>query len=109
MESVSPFERAKALNAQLASLLSELDVDSLPRDQRDVLSVIKHDAIDVRLDIREYGMAETKAEQDIRAHEVRERLAALEQYIVKAGEYNLFGAVDVAQLSAIVQQIISYL
>jgi len=104
---MSPFERAKALDAQLRVLVSNFDIDSLQSADRDILRTLKSLVIDVRLDMRDYGMAETKREQDNLAKALRKRLEQLEQTIVKAGEYDLVGAVDVAQLSAEAQQIMA--
>jgi hypothetical protein len=104
---MSPFERAKALDGQLRVIVSSFDIDALQSDERGILRTLKSLIIDVRLDIRDYGMAETKQEQDNFARALRKRLEQLEQTIVKAGEYNLVSAIDVAQLSAEAQQIMA--
>jgi hypothetical protein len=104
---MSPFERVKALDAHLRTLVSNFDIDSLDAAERDVLRTLKSLTTDVRLDMRDYGMAETKREQDDLAKALRKRLEQLEQTIVKAGEYDLVSAIDVAQLSAEAQQIMA--
>jgi hypothetical protein len=104
---MSPFERAKALDTHLRTLVSSFDIDALRAEERDALRALKSTVTDVRLDMRDYGMAETKHEQDERARALRKRLEQLEQIIVKAGGLNLVSAIDVAQLSAEVQQIMA--
>ena len=105
----SPFGLAKNIGAQIAHLLSTYDVDSLPLEQREAVRLLKNQAADMRLDIRDYGMAETRAQQQQLAKEVTERLEQLQATILKISEYNLVSAVDVAQLSAQLQQLISVL
>lgn len=104
---MSPFERAKALDTHLRTFVSGFDIGAQPPAERDVLRSLKSLTADVRLDMRDYGMAETKREQDALAAAVRKRLEQLEHTIVKAGEYNIIGAADVAQYSAEVQQIVA--
>jgi hypothetical protein len=109
MEGKSPFELVRDLQSQVGRLLSNFDVDSLRPAEREVFTSLKRQVVDLRLDIRDYGMAETKAEQDQRAAEARARLKAFEDNIVQAGSHNLFGAADVAQLSATTQQLMATL
>ncbi|HJQ09160.1 MAG TPA: hypothetical protein VJ836_06795 [Candidatus Saccharimonadales bacterium] len=107
MEDQSPFTRSRELEISLVSLLASLDADWLSLPEREQVARLKHQATDIRLDIRDYGMAETLAEQQKLAREAHKRLEQLQQSIVKASEYGLFGAVDVAHLSATIQQIIA--
>jgi hypothetical protein len=109
VDNKSPFQRVKELDAQVRSILSQLDMDALPAVQRELVVRIKRQAADVRLDLRDYGMAETAADQQRYAKEAHERLEVLQKNIVKASEYDLFSAIDIAQISANMQQIISEL
>ena len=106
-ESASPFALVRALDAHITSLLMRFDIDALPATERELLKRLKRLTIDMRLDIRDYGMADNKAEQERLGGEARQRLKQFEQTIVKAGELNLLGAVDVAHLSAQTQQLIA--
>ena len=107
MENKPPFQRVRELEAQLRNLLSHIDTDSLPAHERELAAIIKRQVGDARLDLRDYGMADSLVEQKRFAHEAEERLEQLQKQIVHASEYNLFGAADVAQFSAHIQQIIS--
>jgi hypothetical protein len=108
-ERLSPFALVKALETHITSLIMKFDIDSLPAGERELLRSLKRLVVDVRLDLRDYGMADTKAEQDRLARETSQRLDAFERAIVKAGELNLFGAVDVAHLSAQTQQLMAHM
>ena len=108
-EEASPFALAKNIGAFVSRFLSGTDVHSLPREQREVVMLLKNQAADIRLDIRDYGMAETRAQQEHLAKETAERLEAFQTTVLKVSEYNLLGAADVAQLSAQLQQLIAVL
>lgn len=109
MDEVSPFKLAKDISARIAQLVSSIDVESLPREQRETVIALKNQAVDIRLEIRDYGLAETQEEQKQLARAAAERLQVLQATVLKASEYNLLGAADVAQLSAQVQQLIEVL
>jgi hypothetical protein len=105
--STSLYNQAKELELQISSILSSYDVGELPMQQKDLVTKLKHQLVDARLDARDYEYAETRAEQLKHAKEGKKRLKELSQSLLKASEYNLFGAVDVAQLSARIEQLIS--
>lgn len=101
----SPFALAKDIAGYVARFVSNLDVDSLPREQREAAMLLRNQAADLRLDMRDYGLAETRDAQERAAKEVAERVEATQATILKLSEYNLLGAADVAQLSAELQQL----
>jgi hypothetical protein len=105
--SISLYNQAKELESQISIILSSFDVGELPMQQRDLVTKLKHQLVDAKLDTRDYEYAETRAEQLEHAKAGKKRLRGLLQSILKASEYNLFGAVDVAQLSARIEQLIS--
>lgn len=109
MAAKTPFDQAKELSNQLIRILSQLDVDVLPRDEQRLVATIKRQLEDVRLDARDYDFAETRAEQQRNASVAKESLEKLRANILKASEFNLFGAVDVAMASAHIEQLISNL
>ncbi|HKU19194.1 MAG TPA: hypothetical protein VJP80_08085 [Candidatus Saccharimonadales bacterium] len=103
----SPFSRAKELDAHVTSVVMRFDIDALPAAEQELLKTLKRLATDIRLDIRDYGLAETRAEQTQMAEEMTRRLAALEQLVAKAGELSMLSPVDVAHLSALTQQLVA--
>ncbi|HEX9153794.1 MAG TPA: hypothetical protein VF809_03160 [Candidatus Saccharimonadales bacterium] len=109
MAYISLYDETKELERQAGSILSAFDVNELPQRERELVTVLKNQLADARLDARDYEYAQTRVEQLGAVKEARAHLATLQETIVKASEYNLFGAVDVAQLSARIQQIISRL
>lgn len=105
MAGKSLFEQAKELETQIGGILSVYDIADMPQAEREFATALKHQLIDARLDARDYEYAETRAEQLTVATGAKKRLEQLEKTIAKASEHNLFSAVDVAQLSARIQQI----
>jgi hypothetical protein len=106
---ISLLQQAKELENQLGGILSFIDTDTLPAAERAIVGTIKHQAIDARLEVRDYEYAERRAEQRQSAAAAKKYLEKLQADIVKASESNLFGAADVALLSAHIQHIISEL
>jgi hypothetical protein len=105
----TPFNQAKELSNQLMSILSQVDIDTVSREERTLVVSIKRQLEDVRLDARDYDFAETRAEQQQNAAGAKKSLETLQAMVLKASEYNIFGAVDVAHASARIQQLISNL
>jgi hypothetical protein len=105
----SLFEQARDLTSQVSTIISSYDIDSLGSTERELLVAIKRRIGDTRLDVRDYEYAETRAEQLVHAAEAQKRLMALQRDILKASEYGLFSAIDVAQLTAKAESIIEQL
>ncbi len=101
------FQQAKELEKQVNSNLSLFDALEMPMSEKQLVNTMKHQLVDGRLYAREYEYAQTRAEQLQAAKEGRHVYEQLRHNIVKASEYNLFGSVDVAQISARIEQIIS--
>jgi hypothetical protein len=87
------------------NILSAIDADSLPREQQTTLLLIKQLLVDARLDVRDYELSVTRAEQRHKAKEAKRRLYELSQQILLAGQANFFGPVDIAHISAKIEQI----
>ena len=109
MASLSLSEEVQEMEKQVRQIVSFLDPAELPRVQQDLLNTIKYQIVDARLDARDYEYAQTRADQLKHAQAGRKRLEQLERSILKASEYNLFGAVDVAHISARLEHIRSML
>ncbi len=105
MDEVSPFRLAADVSGRIAQFVSDIDINSLPHDQRQTVVALKNQGGDIRLEVRDYGMAETRAEQERLAKAIAERIEAAQATILKLSEYNLLGAADVAQLTAQLDQL----
>jgi hypothetical protein len=102
----TPLSRIKSLETQLRAVLSKLDISVLPKEERVIVTALKNNLTDARLDVRDYEFSETRAEQQKLAKQAHESLAKVRTGILSASEYNVFNAVDVAQFTAQLEQII---
>lgn len=96
----------KSLETQLGGILSAIDVYDLPAQEAKIISMLKREMVDARLDARDYELSETRDEQLKNAKVAKKRLDHIRKNILAASEYNVFSPVDVAQLSAQIEQII---
>jgi hypothetical protein len=106
---LSPGEQARELQRQIGALLSRFDIDAEPAGPREQLTWLKRAAADLRLDVRDFFGAQTRAEQERLGNEAVDRLKQLEKLIAKLSEQGYVGAADVAQLSAHSQQLMAAL
>ncbi len=100
-------DKARDIEARITSVLSALDIDGLPLTERNLVEQIKRVAVDARLDARDYQYAETRAEQLTLAIAAKKRYQLLQRHILKASEQNMFSAIEIAQLSAHIEQLMN--
>ena len=105
MEGNSLSVRIKRLQADITKVLSAIDLRDSDKQTRQILVALKHDLADVRLDIRDYEFAETRVEQGKLGQAARQRLASVKTNMLAASQYNIFSAIDIAQLSARLDQL----
>lgn len=86
-------------------LLRVIDTHALPREQQQLVANIQRIAEDAWLDVRDYEYANTVVEQQSAGKIAKERLKNLQVVMLKASEHQLFGASEVATLSAQVEAI----
>jgi hypothetical protein len=109
VDNSSPLALIKQLETQIIGLLAAVDVYDLPTTERKVVTTLKRELADARLDIRDYEFSETRDEQLQNALVAKERLRIISKHILKVSEYNIFSAVDVALASAQLERIIEKL
>jgi hypothetical protein len=107
MEHQSPFLAMQRAETQLKSLLRTIDTDLLTPDEKKATASLRRLSADARLDIRDYELSETRAEQLLKAADAKKRLAKLQKNLLAAG--NVFGPADIAQLDAQLAQITGWL
>lgn len=102
----SPLAQMRSLETQLRAVLSNLDLAVVSKEERVVVTALKNNLTDAKLDIRDYEFSDTRAEQLRHSKQAIKRLGKIRTGILAASEYNVFNAVDVAQFSAQLEQII---
>lgn len=102
--SKSPFLLVKQLEGDVLRLLSELDMTLLTSKEQQQVNLLKHGLVDARLEVQDYELAETRDDQLRNAKQAKKYLHAAEK-LVLANPAGVFGAVDIAYLSAYIGQI----
>lgn len=105
----SPYLLTKQITVSLTSLLSALDDSALEREARVAVASLKRLAVDVRLNVRDYELSESRQEQQVNRGIAVRDLETLREGVLAASEYNIFSAVDVAQLTAHLDSVIESL
>ena len=85
-------------------LLSGIDITDLSASEQKVLARLKSGLVDIRLEVQDYELAETRELQLKNAKKAQEYLKAVEKTI-SDNVLNVFGPVDVAHLTAYIGQI----
>lgn len=109
MAEQSPYLLISQLVSQLNGAMSAVDIYSLDTKPRKVLIDLQRRMPDARLDVRDYELSETRDEQLRNAKTAKKRLEQVRKDILAASEYNIFNAVDVAQLTGSIDYIIERL
>lgn len=104
MEDRSPFLLVKQLEADVVRLLSYVDVSELEIKDQQTVSQLKNVLIDARLEIQDYELAETRDDQLKNASLAKQYLGSAEK-LITSNPAGIFGAVDVAHLTARISQI----
>jgi hypothetical protein len=103
-KNISALILVKQLQADILRLLSYLEVTTLDRREQLALGQFKNDLTDAKLDIQDYENAETRDEQAQHSKDAKERLVRVHS-LISSNTLHVFGAVDVAHLTAQIGQI----
>ena len=109
MENRSPFQLAKDIQGLVQTRLSSVDIDMFTQAEREQLRHLQRSVSDLRLEIRDYSSAETKAKQLARGAAASKALTDLLQQLLAAGDLGIFGAADIAIVSATIDQLMAEL
>jgi hypothetical protein len=107
MENQSPFLAMQRVEAHIKALLRNLDTDLLTADEKKATASLRRFSVDLRLDIRDYELSETRVEQLQKADEAKKRLSKVKANLLMIG--TLLSPADVAQLDAELEYIKSRL
>jgi hypothetical protein len=107
VDSKTPLAAAKAIEIYIGGVIAAFGIDDLGFADRSLLEGIRRGVTDARLDIRDYEVADTRPEQLKLQKAVHARLHSLQEDILKASQTGMFSAVEVAHISAMIEQLIS--
>lgn len=84
-----------------------MDIRKLSSKERNIILKLKQELADAKTYSSDYERSETMEEQIENAAKAKKNLEKARKDILLASEYDLFGAVDVAHLSAEIEQTIA--
>lgn len=84
-----------------------MDIRKLSSKERNIILKLKQELTDAKIYSSDYERSETMEEQIENAVKAKKNLEKARKDILLASEYDLFGAVDVAHLSAEIEQTIA--
>jgi flagellar biosynthesis/type III secretory pathway protein FliH len=100
-----PSIRVKRLEADVRQILRKTDQVKLERKYREALADLKQNLVDIRIYVNAYEFSEMRPEQQENAKTAKKWLKQAGQNILKASEANVFSPIDVAHLSAQLEQV----
>jgi hypothetical protein len=109
MSNASPYILIKSLEGAITSALSAVDVYDLDPRVAKIVTTLQKQIIETRLDVRDYELSETRQEQIKFDKSSKRQLETVRKDILAASEYNIFGPVDVAHLTAQLELVIEKL
>jgi hypothetical protein len=105
MDSHSPSKMVKRLDAEVNRVLRKFDLRKFGSKERKYLADLQQNLVDARVYTNDYELSETREEQLKNAKLAKKWLESLRVNILSASESNIFGAIDVAHLTAQIEQI----
>jgi hypothetical protein len=105
----SPSRAVKQVDTQIYGVLRSSDLRKLSVKERKILTDLQQNLNDARIYSTDYELSETREEQAKNAKAAKKWLEQAQKNILAASEFNIFDAIDVAHLSAQIEQIISEL
>src|SRR4051812_15262951 len=100
-----PSIRVKRLEADARQILRQINEAKLERKYRDALTELRQNLVDIRIYTNAYEFSEERPEQLQNAKMAKEYLGQARRHILKSSEANIFSAIDVAHLSAQIDQL----
>jgi len=106
VNSKSPSAQVKDIEGQINRILRSVDIGEIAEKGRRAINELKQNLIDARIYSQDYELSEMRQEQLDNAKKAKKWLNASRTQILRASEFEVFGAIDVAQLSAEIETVI---
>ncbi|HVS78745.1 MAG TPA: hypothetical protein VHD84_00435 [Candidatus Saccharimonadales bacterium] len=100
-----PSTKIKRLEGDVRQVLRRTDESKLDRKYRSALTDLRQNLVDIRIYVNAYEFSEERQEQLSNAKLAKKYLSQARQNILKASEADVFGPADVAQSTALIDQL----
>jgi hypothetical protein len=104
MANYSPARLVKEIDTQVNMILRRIDWDEVSEKGRKAALELRQNLTDARIYAQDYELSEMREEQESNAKKAKKWLAKAHQCILRASEFNVFGPIDVAHLTAQIDQ-----
>jgi hypothetical protein len=101
---ISPSNIIKQVDNQINMILRKVNLRQLADREVKLLASLRQDLADAKIYTNDYELSEMRDEQIKNARRAKKYLDQARQHILRASEFNIFGAVDVAHLTAQIDQ-----
>ena len=104
MANHTPNSLVKQVDSQVNRLLRQVDWKGTDKKGRAAVEELRQSLADAKIYTQDYELSEMRDEQLENAKKAKKWLSAARRQILRASEFNVFGAVDVAHLTAQIDQ-----
>lgn len=104
MENISVSNMVKQIDGQVSRILRQVNLDKAEEKDRKAVIELRQHLADAKLYAQDYELSEMRQEQLDNAKKAKKWLEKARQAILQASEFNVFGPIDVAHLSAQIDQ-----
>jgi hypothetical protein len=104
MANDSPSALIKQVDNQINMILRKLNLRQVSDREVKLLASLRQNLSDARIYAHDYELSETREEQVENSKKAQKFLESVRQQILRASEFNIFGPIDVAHLSAQLDQ-----
>lgn len=105
MASYSPARGIKEIDGQVNRILRLVDWRQLSDKGQKAADELRQNLKDARIYAQDYELSEMREEQTDNAKKAKKYLEQARQQILRASEFNVFGSIDVAHLTAQIDQL----
>jgi hypothetical protein len=100
----SPSAQIKQVDSQVNRILKQAGLDEMPEKGRKAVIELRQNLIDAKIYSQDYELSEMREEQIDNAKKAKKWLERARGQILRASEFDVFGPVDVAHLTAQIDQ-----
>jgi ribosome-binding factor A len=106
MASSSPAISVKRIDGQLNTIIRGINWEKINEKGRKAVAELRQDLANARVYAQDYELSEMREEQLGNAKKAKKYLSRGRAAILRASEFDVFSAIDVAHLSAQIDQLI---
>jgi len=105
MRSYTPSGLVKQIDTQVSMILRKTVWEEVGEKPRKAVLELRQNLADARIYAQDYELSEMRDEQLDNAKKAKKWLERAQQQMLRASEFNVFGPIDVAHLSAQLDQV----